>query len=221
MKNLSSKIVIAFSSMALIGAMYACTNTVTPPEDDETSEKVESSASEDVDESSSSIASNSSSSRNDVEESSSSEEEVSSSSEEEEVSSSSEDVVEESSSSEEVVVSSSSEDVLPDKVKDKDSVVVVEKEDVGTKVEESELPEDLAEGDSLTGDDLFVKEDDLNFDKNEYYCKTPDGDWYVLEGSKYSSLWARFWNFISILFTGKSWLDYSKVCDVIYVHPKY
>ncbi|MCQ2091275.1 MAG: hypothetical protein MJY85_01205 [Fibrobacter sp.] len=220
MKNLSSKIVIAFSSMALIGAMYACTNTVAPPEQEETS-KVESSSSVDADDESSSSEEEVSSSSEEEEVSSSSEEEVSSSSEEEVVSSSSEDVVEESSSSEEVVVSSSSEDVLPDKVKDKDSVVVVEKEDVGTKVEESELPEDLAEGDSLTGDDLFVKEDDLNFDKNEYYCKTPDGDWYVLEGSKYSSLWARFLNFIAILFTGKSWLDYSKVCDVIYVHPKY
>lgn len=194
MKNLSSKIVVTLASLALVGAMYACTNTVTPPEDDEVSEKVESSDSEDVDdESSSSI-----------------EKEESSSSEEDEIATSS------SSSSKDKV-----EEVLPGKIEDKDTVVAVGKDDIGSKVDESDLPEDLTKGDSLTGGDLYVGDGDLDFNKNEYYCKTPDGDWYVLDGSKYNTFWAKLWDAIIKFFTGKSWLDYSKVCDVIYVHPKF
>lgn len=196
MKNLSSKIVVTLASLALVGAMYACTNTVTPPEDDEVSEKVESSDSEDVDESSSSIASNSSSSRNDsVDE---------------------EDVVATSSSKDKV-----EEVVIPEKVSDKDTVVAVGKDDIGNKVDESDLPEDLTKGDSLTGGGLYVGDGELDFDKNDYYCKTPDGEWYVLDGSKYNTFWAKLWDAIIKFFTGKSWLDYSKVCDVIYVHPKF
>ncbi|MCQ2091276.1 MAG: hypothetical protein MJY85_01210 [Fibrobacter sp.] len=202
MKNLSSKIVVTLASLALIGAMYACTNTVAPPEQEETS-KVESSSSVDADD----------------ESSSSEEEEVSSSSEEDVSSSSEEEVV--SSSSEEDVSSSSEEVVIPEKVTKKDTVVTVDKDDVGSKIDEADLPEDLTKGDSLAGDDLFIGKDDLDFNKNEYYCKTPDGNWYVLEGSKYQTFWARLLNGIIKLFTGKTWLDYSKICGVIYVHPKF
>lgn len=207
MKNLSAKIVVVLSSLALAGAMVACTNTIQPPEYvDEISVDTESSSSE--------------------------ESEVVSSSSVEEVPSSSEEI--ESSSSEEAAepeeefdpeIGAIEEDLsgTPDKVDDKkDKVVAVTPETIDesmTKVDEDKLPEGIENDNALKGDDLFVGEKDLDFNKNEYYCKTPEGDWYVLEGSKYNSFWAKFLNWMSIIFTGKKWLDYSKVCDVIYVHP--
>jgi len=220
MKNLSSKIVIALSSLALIGGLAACSSTVAPVEGDENAEEIESSSSADEDdvEVEEEVAKSSSSKKSSR--SSSSKKVESSSSEEVVESSSSEEVVEESSSSEEVVESSSSE-ALPDKIdENKDKVAEVDEENLGEKVEESELPEDLTDDDSMTGGDLYVGKDEFDFENNDYYCKTPEGDWYILDGSKYDNFWFKAFNFLTWLFTGKSWLDYSKVCDVIYVHPK-
>lgn len=201
MKNLSSKIVIALSSLALIGGLAACSSTVAPVEGDENAEEIESSSSADED---------------DVEV----EEEVAKSSSSKKSSRSSSSKKVESSSSEEVVESSSSE-ALPDKIdENKDKVAEVDEENLGEKVEESELPEDLTDDDSMTGGDLYVGKDEFDFENNDYYCKTPEGDWYILDGSKYDNFWFKAFNFLTWLFTGKSWLDYSKVCDVIYVHPK-
>lgn len=220
MKNLSSKIVLALSSVALMAAMSACTADSSAGTTSDLEEVGWNSPSKsDVDKtddgvvSSSSVAPKSSSSA--VVESSSSEE----SSEPE--SSGSEEAEEEFDPE----IGAIEEDLsgTPEKVDEKkDKVVAVTPETIDesmTKVDEDKVPEGIEEDEALTGDDLFVGDKDLDFDENEYYCKTPEGDWYVLEGSKYNSFWAKFWNWLTIKFTGKSWLDYSKVCEVIYVHP--
>lgn len=220
MKNLSSKIVLALSSVALMAAMSACTADSSAGTTSDLEEVGWNSPSKsDVDKtddgvvSSSSVAPKSSSSA--VVESSSSEE----SSEPE--SSGSEEAEEEFDPE----IGAIEEDLsgTPEKVDEKkDKVVAVTPETIDesmTKVDEDKVPEGIEEDEALTGDDLFVGDKDLDFDENEYYCKTPDGDWYVLEGSKYDNFWSKFLNWMSILFTGKKWLDYSKVCEVIYVHP--
>lgn len=221
MKNLSSKIVLALSSVALMAAMSACTadssagttddmeelgwanptggdDAGDDPAEEPSEEEVESSTSEDV---------------------------ASSSSKAEEPESSDSKEVEEPEDEFETDVGVLEEDLskTPDKVDEKkDKVVAVTPETIDesmTKVDEDKVPEGIEKDEALIGDDLFVGDKDLDFDENEYYCKTPEGDWYVLEGSKYNSFWAKFWNWLTIKFTGKSWLDYSKVCEVIYVHP--
>ncbi len=219
MKNLSSKIVLALSSVALMAAMSACTADSSAGTTDDMEE----------------LGWINNGSNNDGVKSSSSEEVASSSSVDEESSSSEELSEPESSSSSEEVsepeeefdpeIGAIEEDLsgTPDKVDDrKDKVVAVTPETIDesmTKVEEDKLPEGIENDNALTDDDLFVGEKDLDFNKNEYYCKTPEGDWYVLEGSKYDNFWSKFLNWMAIIFTGKKWLDYSKVCDVIYVHP--
>lgn len=219
MKNLFSKIVLALSSVALMAAMSACTADSSAGTTDDMEE----------------LGWINNGSNNDDVKSSSSEEVASSSSSEEEPGSSEEpSELESSSSSEEVSepeeefdpeIGAIEEDLsgTPDKVDDRnDKVVAVTPETIDesmTKVEEDKLPEGIENDNALTGDDLFVGEKELNFKENEYYCKTPEGDWYVLEGSKYNSFWSKFLNWMAIIFTGKKWLDYSKVCDVIYVHP--
>lgn len=206
MKTLTAKMAMVLTCVALAGFMFACDDTIASTTDDvevtglnSKSSAVEVSSSSEEESSSSAIESSS-------EEAESSSETAESSSE-----------IAESSESE---VSSSSEVSVPDKVSAKDTVVTVSEEDVGSKVEASDLPENLTSGDSLVGDDLYVGEDDLDFDKNDYYCQTPDGEWYVLEGSKYDNFWAKLVDILTVLFTGESWLDYSEACDVIYVHPK-
>lgn len=223
MKNMSSKIILAFSSVALVAAMSACTadssNGTTEdleelgwanptggdeagddPAEEPSEEEVESSTSEDV---------------------------TSSSSKAEEPESSDSEGAPESSSSvvieTEVGVLDTAKTEVPQKVDTKkDEVVSITPEKIEesmAKVEEEKLPEGIAEDSKLEGDDLFVEKDELDFKNNEYYCKTPEGDWYVLEGSKYDNIWAKIFNWLSWKVTGKKWLDYSKVCDVIYVHP--
>ncbi len=220
MKNLSSKIVLALSSVALMAAMSACTADSSAGTTSDLEEVGWNSPSKsDVDKtddgvvSSSSVAPKSSSSA--VVESSSSEETS------EPESSGSEEAEEEFDPEIGAIVEDLSG--TPEKVDEKkDKVVAVTPETIDesmTKVNEDLIPEGIEDDKAMTDDDLFVGENELNFKENEYYCKTPDGDWYVLEGSKYDNFWSKFLNWMSILFTGKKWLDYSKVCEVIYVHP--
>lgn len=223
MKNLSSKIVLALSSVALMAAMSACTadssagttddmeelgwanptggdDAGDDPAEEPSEEEVESSTSEDV-------------------ASSSSKAEEPESSDSEETPESSSSVVIET----EVGVLDTAKTEVPPKVDSKkDAIVSVTPEKIEesmTKVDEDKLPEGITEDSKLEGDDLFVEEDQLDFDNNEYFCKTPEGDWYVLDGSKYDNIWVKIIDWLSWKFTGKKWLDYSKVCDVIYVHP--
>ncbi|MCQ2123736.1 MAG: hypothetical protein MJZ25_06075 [Fibrobacter sp.] len=220
MKYISSKIVLALSSVALMAAMSACTADSSAGTTSDLEEVGWNSPSKsDVDKtddgvvSSSSVAPKSSSSA--VVESSSSEETS------EPESSGSEEAEEEFDPE----IGAIEEDMskTPEKVNDRtDKVVAITPEKIEesmTKVDEDKVPEGIEKDEALTGDDLFVGDKDLDFDENEYYCKTPEGDWYVLEGSKYDNFWSKFLNWMSILFTGKKWLDYSKVCEVIYVHP--
>ena len=218
MKNLSSKLVLILSSMAFVAAMSACSadssaGTTSDLEEVGWNSPSNSEVSDDEAASSSSVAPKSSSSA--VVESSSSEEPS------EPESSGSEEAEEEFDPEIGAVVEDLSK--TPDKVNDRtDKVVAITPEKIEesmTKVEEDKLPEGIEDDKAMTGDDLFVGEKELDFKENEYYCKTPDGDWYVLEGSKYDNFWSKFLNWMSILFTGKKWLDYSKVCNVIYVHP--
>lgn len=215
MKNLSSKFVLAFSSMALVAAMSACTadssaGTTADLDDLGWSENTGDDSSKDdaADEPS----------KEEVKSSSSKVVKSSSSKAEEEPESSSSIVIET-----DVGVLDTAKTEVPQKVDTKkDEVVSITPEKIEksmTKVDEDKLPEGITEDSKLEGDDLFVEKDQLDFDNNEYFCKTPEGDWYVLEGSKYDNIWVKIVDWLAWKVTGKKWLDYSKVCDVIYVHP--
>ena len=128
--------------------------------------------------------------------------------------------------------SSSSEKVLPPssssvKGHSKDTTTVLTEKDKEENMDpldstEQSIIENLIEnGDSsiIKLDSMVVNPDTLDFDHNEYLCKAPDGTWHKLSKNKFLSWLQRFFDFLSVLFTGKHLYDFTEVCDEMYIRP--
>ena len=110
-----------------------------------------------------------------------------------------------------------------------DTTTVVSEEDKDEKMEQldpdeqKEIEELIENGDSTVTEienPDKIDTDDLDFDNNEYYCKTPDGSWYRLKENKAKTFWKLVWDLAVYVFTGHHWYDFTNVCDEMYMRPK-
>lgn len=156
--------------------------------------------------------------------SSSSEEPKSSSSEEKVESSSTAEKVESSSSAEpEAGVSSSSEHKVPEKATEQNTQSISNRKDVMEEVTESpsDIKEMIESEELVKSDSLVFNENDLNFEKNDYYCYDAENEgWYKISGSKWKGFIAGLIDWWNKLINGERYFDYSKVCDEIYIKAK-
>jgi hypothetical protein len=134
--------------------------------------------------------------------------------------------------------SSSKEAIIPPPTPESSSSVIEYSQDTTTVVSDKDKDEKMEQLDPdeqkeienlIENGDSTVTEienpdkidtDDLDFDNNEYYCKTPDGSWYRLKENKAKTFWKLLWDITVYVFTGHHWYDFTNVCDEMYMRPK-
>lgn len=124
--------------------------------------------------------------------------------------------------------SSSSSNIAKDTVKTDTTTVITDKDKENNmekldSAEQQEIQDLIDSGDTtITQIDSpdKVESDSLDFDNNDYYCKTPDGSWYRLKENKAKTFWKLLWDFTVYIFTGRHYYDFTKVCEELYMRPK-